>query len=275
MTMPGNRIKVIQIMIDKKKSSDTFPKIGLEPINRLTMAETVEKRLQGYFRDNGFNIGDRLPKEIELSEALGVSRNVIREALSRFRMLGLIESKKKRGMVLSSPDILGGMERVLHPKFLDMGTLKDILEMRLTLEMGMAELIFIYKTDKDVKDLEKIVSKKKKKVDMWLGIGPEFFGRLYQITRNGTMERFQRLLLSVSENMMGYERDHDLHLQIDPNIYGDILVELRNGTPESYRKMMKGYLTDHFEKIRKWDSNVKDPPLMGISKGDSSSQMSS
>src|SRR3546814_8347074 len=49
----------------------------------------------------------------ELAEALDVSRNVLREALSRLRMLGMIETKKKRGMILAEPDILGGFERVM------------------------------------------------------------------------------------------------------------------------------------------------------------------
>ena len=80
-----------------------------------TMADVVESRLRDYFKKKSFKPGDALPKELELAEALGVSRNVVREALSRLRMLGMIESRKKRGMILSSPDILGAFERVLDP----------------------------------------------------------------------------------------------------------------------------------------------------------------
>ncbi|HMG09149.1 MAG TPA: GntR family transcriptional regulator, partial [Mucilaginibacter sp.] len=45
-----------------------------------TMADVVESRLRDYFKKKSFKPGDALPKELELAEALGVSRNVVREA---------------------------------------------------------------------------------------------------------------------------------------------------------------------------------------------------
>jgi GntR family transcriptional regulator, transcriptional repressor for pyruvate dehydrogenase complex len=91
----------------------------LSPISSNTMADIVELRLREYLKKKSFLPGDPLPKELELAQALGVSRNVVREALSRLRMLGMVETKKKRGMVLARPDILGTFERVLDPLIID------------------------------------------------------------------------------------------------------------------------------------------------------------
>ncbi|HYH56481.1 MAG TPA: GntR family transcriptional regulator, partial [Anseongella sp.] len=66
-------------------------------ITTSTMADVIELRIREYLKKKSFKPGDALPKEIELAEALGVSRNVVREALSRLRMLGMIETKRKRG----------------------------------------------------------------------------------------------------------------------------------------------------------------------------------
>src|SRR3546814_1075737 len=96
----------------------------------------------------------------ELAEALDVSRNVVREALSRLRMLGMIETKKKRGMILAEPDILGGFERVMDPLILDQKTLQDLFELRLVLEMGLADVLYTRMTDQDLKELEQIVDRK-------------------------------------------------------------------------------------------------------------------
>jgi DNA-binding FadR family transcriptional regulator len=98
---------------------------GLEKIVPATMADVVEVKLRQYLKNKPFLPGDALPTEAELAEALGVSRNVLREALSRLRMLGMIESKKKRGMVLTKPDILGAFEKVLDPLIIDKDTLQD------------------------------------------------------------------------------------------------------------------------------------------------------
>jgi GntR family transcriptional repressor for pyruvate dehydrogenase complex len=128
----------------------------LERISTDTMADIVELRLREFFKKKSFKPGDSLPKEMALVAALGVSRNVVREALSRLRMLGMIETRKKRGMILARPDILGTFERVLDPLIIDDHILQDLFELRLVLEMGLADLLFLRKTDKDIAELEKI-----------------------------------------------------------------------------------------------------------------------
>src|SRR5436190_19683050 len=107
----------------------------LKRIDQKTMADLVEVQLREYLQKKSFKPGDALPSEQQLADSLGVSRNVVREALSRLRMLGIVETKKKRGMLLSSPDILGSFERVLDPLIMDTGTLQDLFELRLTLEV--------------------------------------------------------------------------------------------------------------------------------------------
>src|SRR3546814_18917782 len=73
-------------------------------------------------------------------------------------MLGMIESRKKRGMILANPDVLGAFERVLDPLILDPDTLRDIFELRLVLEMGLADILYLRKTDTDIVELEDIVA---------------------------------------------------------------------------------------------------------------------
>src|SRR5690606_15714248 len=103
----------------------------LEPLGALSMTDRVENILRQYFTDNKFKPGDALPNEIEIARQLNVSRNVVREALSRLRMLGMIEARPRRGMVMAQPDLLAGLEKVMNPLILSIDSLKDIFEMRL------------------------------------------------------------------------------------------------------------------------------------------------
>jgi GntR family transcriptional regulator, transcriptional repressor for pyruvate dehydrogenase complex len=57
------------------------------------MAEMIER--------GEFGVGSRLPAETELAERFGVSRPVVREALSRLRSAGVIISKKGSGSYVS------------------------------------------------------------------------------------------------------------------------------------------------------------------------------
>jgi DNA-binding FadR family transcriptional regulator len=228
--------------------------IGLDPIIPLTMAEIVEIKLLDYLKREEFNPGDPIPKELELAEALGVSRNVIREALSRFRMLGLIETRKKRGMILKAPDLFGGLEKILHPDLLSDKVLREIFEMRLIIEMGIADIVFYKKTPEDIKYLENLLKSKKK-----LGATRfraehevEFHGKLYEITGNQTLIRFQHLLLPIFQ----YVNDYESQLSEPPKIgkmnHSDLVNELKTGTPESFRQAMFIHLEPHFDMLKNW-----------------------
>lgn len=225
--------------------------MDLPPIQPSTMADVVELRLREFLKKKSFRPGDSLPKEQELADALGVSRNVVREALSRLRMLGMIESKKKRGMVLTQPDILGSFERVLDPLILGEETLQDIFELRLVLEMGLADLIFLRKTDDDIRELEEIVRKEVNQIQKPFLVKNEiaFHGKLYQMTGNKTYLRFQSMLLPIFEYVLDYEIKTKGKVEVGKVTHRDLVQLLKTGTSEEFRQGMKEHLRPHFSRL--------------------------
>lgn len=221
---------------------------GLEKIVSTTMADVVEVKLREYLKNKPFLPGDALPTEAELAEALGVSRNVLREALSRLRMLGMIESKKKRGMVLTKPDILGAFEKVLDPLIIDKDTLQDIFELRLVLEMGLADLLFLRKTDKDVEALEAIAKAEKYDSGKQFRIKSEieFHGKLYEMTGNNTLKRFQSMLLPIFGYVVTLEKK-----KISGKVnHLDLVQILKKGTKEDFKNGMYEHLKPHFDRLK-------------------------
>ncbi|MES2416664.1 MAG: GntR family transcriptional regulator [Bacteroidota bacterium] len=221
-------------------------KKDLAPITSNTMADIVEVRIREYLKRMSLKPGDSLPKETDLAEALGVSRNVVREALSRLRMLGMVETRKRKGMVLASPDILQAFERVLDPLIIDDATLKDIFELRLVLEMGLADLLYARKTDKDIEELEAIANSEIDK-DKFFLIKNEiaFHGKLYEMTGNTTLRRFQIMLMPVFAYVTALV-DKPKSGKIDHRGLVDIL---KNGTKENFKKGMYEHLRPHFDHL--------------------------
>src|SRR5690349_1276724 len=131
---------------------------NFKSVDTSSLVDKVEANLVELLKEKKLKVGDSVPKEIELAELLGVSRTVIREALLRLRTMGLIESKKKKGAVITSPDLFGIMSKSMNPHVLDQDTLKEIFEIRLVLEIGMADLIFQRITKEDIEELKRIVS---------------------------------------------------------------------------------------------------------------------
>lgn len=223
----------------------------LKAIEKISLVEVVEQKILNIVRKNNLSIGDSLPAELELTEGLGVSRSVVREALSRLRMLGLLESRKKRGMVIAEPDVFGGCSQILDVAFLNEKTQRDLCEMRLTLELGLADLLFLRKTENDLNALENIVNREEnaRTEQMRLKLEIEFHTTLYQMGRNDLLLRFQGLLEPFFREAV--KREEINGRRKGEASHRDLLEELRSGSPDSFRKRMREHLQPHFVRLMK------------------------
>ena len=214
----------------------------------LSMTDRVENTLREYLIENGFKPGDSLPNENEIAQRLDVSRNIVREALSRLRMLGMVESRTKRGMVMSQPDLLIGLEKVMSPSILSQDNLKDIFELRLILEMGIAEFIFARKTAADIKELEAIVTRQEKADSLTKEDEIEFHGKLYEMTGNDTFKRFQTLLFPIFDHVFKEYNGENGHALTPSSVsHHDLLTVIKNGTADEFRKTMHLHLAPYFK----------------------------
>ncbi len=226
---------------------------SLKTVDTSSLVDKVEANLVALLQQRKLKVGDSIPKELELAEALGVSRTVIREALLRLRMMGLIESKKKKGAVITSPDILDIMGKSMNPYILSEETLKDIFEIRLVLEIGMADLLFKNLRPQDIEDLYNIVNNEPANVgeNHIFNISHEiaFHGKLYEITGNATLKKFQKMLLPVFDYV-----HHSGLLRKQSTVRNFVshkgLVDiLQNGSPELFRNAMRNHLENHFSRL--------------------------
>ena len=126
-----------------------------------TLADQVEEKIIEYIKENHLIPGDTLPNELQFSEMMGTSRGVVREAMSRLRMLGLIQTRTKRGIIVTEPPLLNGFQKVIDLDLLGIGTIKDMMGVRLALEIGIAEFIFANITDQYIQELGDIVARQK------------------------------------------------------------------------------------------------------------------
>lgn len=227
-------------------------KDSLKAVDNTSLVDKVEGSLVELLQEKKLKVGDAIPKELELAQALGVSRTVIREALLRLRMMGLIESKKKKGAVITSPDLFGIMSKSMNPHILDQDTLKEMFEIRLVLEIGMADFLFQRIKKEDLEELKEIVSKEPPVTDYHLfNIDHEiaFHGKLYEITSNETMKKFQKMLLPIFD----YVHNSGL-LKKQPMLkkfvsHKGLVDILENGSPELFRNGMRNHLENHFARL--------------------------
>ncbi|RQO74630.1 FadR family transcriptional regulator [Pedobacter sp. KBW06] len=225
---------------------------SIKLVDTSSLVDRVEANLVQLLQVKKLKIGDSIPTEMELCTSLGVSRTVVREALLRLRMMGLIESKKKRGMIITSPDLFGILRKSMNPHILDEETLKEIFEIRLVLEIGMADFLFNRITADDIKDLKEIIEKQPEAPkDYIFEIEHEitFHGKLYEIAGNKTLKNFQKMLLPIFD----YVHNSGLlkeSVSISKFVSHKGLVDiLENGSPELFRNAMRNHLETHFQRL--------------------------
>lgn len=224
----------------------------LTAIDTRSLVDKVEMKLVDFFIKMKLQPGDAIPKEVELTTAMGVSRTVIRESLNRLKTMGIIESKKHKGTIIKSPDLSVILKKSMIPHILDNSTLKDIFELRLVIEIGMADFIFRNITDEKITELKEIVNKEPEFTsDVLFDIEHEieFHGKLYEITNNKTLTKFQEVLLPV----FNYVYDSGLiNKPISKKHYVShkgLVDVLKNGTADKFRRAMRKHLENHFQRI--------------------------
>ncbi|MDT3995580.1 GntR family transcriptional regulator, partial [Mammaliicoccus fleurettii] len=70
-------------------------------MKRTSLVDVAVENLKEYITEHQFKNGDKLPSEKMLIEQLGVSRTVVREAISRLQQSGLIQVKSGSGMFIT------------------------------------------------------------------------------------------------------------------------------------------------------------------------------
>ena len=157
-------------------------------------------------------------------------------------------------MVLTEPDLLSGVERVLDPSILSQEALKNIFELRLVLEVGMGDLIFARLNEEDLDILKNIADREAKdpkttSLKVRLNYEIEFHSKLYEMSGNDTLKRFQKMLLPVFNYMMEVEARLEKKPEKGNVDHFDLIQTLKTGTPAQFRENMREHLTPHYERL--------------------------
>ncbi|MBI5275621.1 MAG: FadR family transcriptional regulator [Burkholderiales bacterium] len=106
-----------------------------------SLAHDLVEGLEGQIRNKSLKAGDKLPTESEIMRAWGVSRTVVREALSRLQASGLVETRHGIGTFVLPPPAAQPEGFGLDPR--EIPTAEDVmavLELRISLESDSAGL---------------------------------------------------------------------------------------------------------------------------------------
>lgn len=137
---------------------------GLSNLKSKLLVEQTQEQIFNYILNTPLEIGTKLPNEFELGEKFGVGRSTIREAVKLLVSRGILAVKQGSGtyVVGTTPidmDPLG--LRAVEDK---MALALDLVDVRMILEPGIAQMAALHATDEDIEKLRYLCDLVEKKI---------------------------------------------------------------------------------------------------------------
>ena len=103
-------------------------------------------------------VGEELPPERDLAEALGISRNSLRECLAIMSFMGIVENRGNRKILVKNADRFRKARSLIGLSY-SQDTFEDFMEFRRTNEREIARLACIRATEADLERLRNSVER--------------------------------------------------------------------------------------------------------------------
>ncbi len=224
----------------------------------MSLVTDIADRLAESIRNCEFHPGERLPTETEIVRKFGVSRTVVREAITSLQAAGLVETRRGIGsFVRSAPK---GIELGIKPE--SIVTVRDVLamlELRISLETEAAGLAAARRSETHLEKMRLALQAFEQQVGQSAdGASPDFQFHLQiaYATENryfvdvmghlgtATIPRTRVFPIQGEEERLNYLRV--VHQQ-----HSDIYAGILRKDPEAARAAMRAHLTRSYDRLRR------------------------
>lgn len=130
----------------------------MQPLEKQNLHKTLVDHLVNAILEDEILCGEKLESEVELAETLGVSRNMLREAMKTMEIFGIIESRHGRGTYIAE----NAKQLVANIGFMQAlaknQSVQSLLEARIVIEPGLAQFAAMRRTDVDIDEMRSLVA---------------------------------------------------------------------------------------------------------------------
>lgn len=244
----------------RKPVTDRMAQVGrpaFRPAERRTISAEVLDQLIAKLRSGELRPGQRLPTEAELAADLRVGRSTVREAMRTLIALGLVETKTRRGTIVTqrAEDPLAFDAANGHLDRLRQWALLDLLELREALEGLAAARAALRATDADIK----AIVDAQRAVEADIAEGRTYFDsnvRFHQAIAHGahnpllydSMTRVSSQVRGFRERLMREIRDMP---ERDVREHAAIVTAIREKRPERARAAMAAHIRSFAALVRR------------------------
>lgn len=218
----------------------------LRPVRQDSLGTQVLRELRGYIRARDLNVGDRLPTERDLAEALGVSRATVREAMNSLESVGIVERKPRRGTTLGQVNLSLLGELLRFSLIRTRADLEEMLAVRRMLEVNMLPMIAANATEEDWARMAEANRRMAAEIDIWPHVAEAdlaFHRALLTATGNGMLYQFYGLIREFFDEISMYYPGDEKKVRRAVEEHHTLIDLLRAGNVADAQKVMEAHLS--------------------------------
>src|SRR5579864_2046420 len=236
-----------------------------KPIGRGTsLVDSVVDQVQHLIADGHLESGDRLPKEDELVSQMGVSRTVLREALSRLEATGFVTIQRGRGMFVADASSVSSCARLIRNAMTLTGKdLAQFMEFRRIIECQAARRAAQLARPEDLAELESLCIEMNRPGREFIDsvrLDFQFHLRIVQISGNelmrnalGVIQEFiMTAMVKTTPNPRDYDWSRKFHMQL--------VDAIRTGDPEVAEAAARAHMDQSERSLVEREDRSGKPP---------------
>ena len=227
------------------------------PRKRHTLAQGVVEQISGSIKSGVLKPGDKLPTESAIMEQHGVSRTVVREAISHLQAAGLVQTRHGIGtFVLEKPRGNSGLG-IDAESIVTVRDVLAILELRISMETETAGLAATRRSEEQVAELAQALGDMGQAMEQGTA-SVEADRRFHLVIAKATGNRyFVDILGQLGQAIIPRARVNTANLADRPADYlervhrehEDIFRAIQRQDPEAARAAMRTHLSNSRERL--------------------------
>ena len=199
------------------------------------------REIRGYIIRNGLKPGDLLPTELEMSEKLGVSRNVLREAIKSMELMGMVVACPGRGTEIREFSLDFVFQNVL---FFNVGgedkPVREMFGIRRMLELSYMRQAFNTIREEDIQEMHDCLRRMQESKDderAFTRADRDFHTTLFRSLDNSVLNSLMAAIWAVDE---GFELEKKSpHLASSVPRHVDIVKALEEYDYRAFARAME------------------------------------
>jgi DNA-binding FadR family transcriptional regulator len=231
-----------------KPVAKTAPAAPASPLRKpAKLADSVYEEILGHIGSGRYPEGKRLPSEAHLAQSYGVSRPVVREALSRLRADGVVVSRHGSGSYVQQRPAAELF------KLAPLGSLADLMrgfEVRIALEGEAAALAAGRRSDADLAEMQAALDELERAIaagEVGVEADVRFHNAIARATANRLFESAMQALAVQTFHGMRVARNLSLRASVERMrlVQGEhkrVFEAIRDQEPAVARDAMRGHI---------------------------------